>query len=470
MHYEGDKMDSKKELIKNTLIIAVGKFSTQVVTFLLLPLYTSRLTTNEYGTYDFICTLVLFLVPFITLLMQESLFRFLIDADSEEQKKRTISQSAIFIICSTVFSSVILFVVLSIIKYELKNYLIIYLIVNIVNGLALSLARGMGNIRLYSLSSFISSFLTIGLNVVFILYFSLGIRGLLIANIIANFITSMYILIKVRINEYISISNLDRNYMMEMIKYSIPLVPNSVSWVIINLSDRLIISTYLGTSFNGIYAIAYKFPTIINTLYGFFYTAWQESASKAIKGEDYNKFYNSIYKTLKRFLVSIMICLISIMPFIFNVFIGSEFIEAYKYIPMLILGVIFSNISGFYGGIFSAYKDTKIMGISTILAAIINLIINILLIRYIGLYAAALSTIIANLIVCIYRKNKIKKYINFDKDTKFIITTIIIGILSIGAYFSNDLKIYICGLIISISYTVYINKNILYLILNIIKK
>ena len=72
----------KRELIKNTIIVAIGKFSTQIISFLLLPLYTSILTTSEYGIYDFLITVAVFLVPMITLLLEESMFRFLMDADS----------------------------------------------------------------------------------------------------------------------------------------------------------------------------------------------------------------------------------------------------------------------------------------------------------------------------------------------------------------------------------------------------
>ena len=80
-------MNQKKQLLVNTIIIAIGKLSTQVVSFLLLPLYTSKLSPAEYGTYDFLVTLSTFLLPIITLLMEESMFRFLIDANDLKSKK-----------------------------------------------------------------------------------------------------------------------------------------------------------------------------------------------------------------------------------------------------------------------------------------------------------------------------------------------------------------------------------------------
>lgn len=454
-------MESKSRLIKNTMIIAMGKFSTQVISFLLLPLYTTILTDTEYGIYDFINSLVLFLIPFCTLLMEESMFRFLIDADTEEKKKDIISQSIIFILGNMILLTTLLYVVLSYNKYEFKNYILIYLIVSIYNSLAQSLARGLGDIKLYSIGSFISSTLTLILNVIFIAHFRIGIKGLLLAFIIANIASPTFIAIKLNMFKYISIRKINLKRMKDMILYSIPLVPNSISWVIINLSSRLIITPVLGPSANGIYAIANKFPSIINTLYGYFYTAWQEEASRAIKEEGYKKYYNIIYKDLKRLLFAVCICLMASLPFIFNLLVNDKFYEAYRYIPLLVLSMFLSNISGFYGGIFSANKNTKVMGTSTVISAIINLIVNLALIRYLGLYSAALAAVISNFIVCKYRKFKLKRYISFDRDETFYGYSLSISIFILVCYYSKSYTLYFSGLIIAMIYSIYINKNIL---------
>ena len=89
-------MNQKKQLLVNTIIIAIGKLSTQVISFLLLPLYTSKLTPGEYGTYDLLVTISTFLLPIITLLMEESMFRFLIDADDLKEKKRVITATIFY--------------------------------------------------------------------------------------------------------------------------------------------------------------------------------------------------------------------------------------------------------------------------------------------------------------------------------------------------------------------------------------
>ena len=108
-------MQEKKKLLQNTFIIALGRCSTQVLSFLLLPLYTSLLSTSEYGNYDLLNTISIFIIPFITLLMEESMFRFLIDAKDEKEKAKVISQSMLFTFFNIItieFKSIINFVFL----------------------------------------------------------------------------------------------------------------------------------------------------------------------------------------------------------------------------------------------------------------------------------------------------------------------------------------------------------------------
>lgn len=427
-------MNQKKQLMKNTIIIAIGKLSTQIISYLLLPLYTSQLDPSEYGNYDFICTLSIFLCPIITLLMEESMFRYLIDADSKVQRKKIITQTIIYTFFGTVLFTIIAALIMGFETDYTPMYItaiITFVISNILIGLSNALSRGLGKIKLYSVSNFILGISTIILNIVFILALNAGAEGLLWANTIANAFTAIVILAILKLPKYIG--KIDKPLMKDMIKYSIPLVPNSISWSIINMSDRIILTQMVSSAANGIYAMANKFPNIINVLYGYFYTAWKESAAKIVKENNKNQYYNSIYHDAKRFLYAVTICLIAVMPFVFPIFINEAYDEAYVYIPIVMIATYYSNLSSFYGGIFSAYKDTKIMGTTTIVAAVINLVIDLLLVNTLKIYAACFSTLIANLIVYFYRKKKLKKYLKL-KELKWQGPMLFLAIICLAYY------------------------------------
>ena len=235
-------MNHESQLVRNTVIIAIGNLGTKIVSFLLLRLYTSKLTTAEYGTYDFLVTLAIFLLPIITLLMEESMFRFLIDAESPKEKKKIITSTVFYTIFGGTIFTIITGIIMAIIHYEYGLLFIIFVISNIFIGLSNCLARGMSKIKLYSLSNFILGALTIVLNILFIAVWNLGISGLLWSNIIANMLTAIAMLFKLKLTKFIGKKYLSRKVLSNMIHYSIPLVPNSISWLIITMSDRLMLT------------------------------------------------------------------------------------------------------------------------------------------------------------------------------------------------------------------------------------
>lgn len=465
-------MNQKKQLLINTIIIAIGKLSTQVISFLLLPLYTSKLSPAEYGTYDFLVTLSIFLLPVITLMMEESMFRFLIDAEDLKSKKRIITATIAYTIFGTLLFSVIAGIVMGIMRYEYALVFVLFIISNILIGLSNALSRGTGKIKLYSLSNFILGVFTIILNILFIVTFRLGVSGLLWANTVANTVTALIILAKLHLPQFISREDLNKKTLSTMIRYSIPLVPNNLSWVIISLSDRLMLTWMAGSDANGIYSIANKFPNIVYTCYGFFSTAWKESAAKILKEDNKTQYYNSIYKDVKFFLKAIILGLIAIMPFAFPILVDSSYNDAYIYIPILIISIYYTNMSNFYGGIFTAYKDTKIMGSTTVVAAIINILINLIFIPKFGIYAATFSTLISNIVVYAYRRYRIKNYIRLKEKFNYVFWILLA--LTLVTYYINNMIVNIFVFIIVLAYCIFTNqkfiKSILQPIINKFKK
>ena len=459
-------MNQKKELIKNTIIISIGKFSTQLVSFLLLPLYTSLLTTAEYGQYDFLNTISIFLIPCVTLLMEEGMFRFLIDAKETKSKGEVFSTTFLFSIASFIIWSILIFIVGTILNYPFTVYLIFYIFASLLSSLAGSTARGLSKFKLYSLFCFLSSFLTILLNILFILGFKMRLDSLFLSYIIGNSVISLWLLFKIKVFSYVRISNLDKKVTKEMIKYSFPLVPNSISWNAISLTDRLLIINYLGAAKNGIYSVGLRFPTIINTCYSYFNLSWKESASKMVNKKDKDDFYNSVYINLNRLLICVSILIIAFLPVIFNILIKKDYREVYDYIPLMIMSVYFSNLSNFCSGIFSAYKDTKILAKTTLVATIINFIVGFLLIQKIGLYASILATLTAYIVIYFYRNSKLKKYIVLKHDNYVIYHTIVL-LLVVFCYYTKNILFILIGCLISLAYSFFANKE---LIMPIIKK
>lgn len=362
-------MNEHKLLIKNTSIIAIGNMSTKLISFFLLPLYTALLSTEQYGDFDYIVSIATFFVPFVTVLMDESIFRFLIDCQTIEQRERVITTSFCVYLLGCVAFILIAIPLMHFLNYSYTIYASAYIICVSLSGMISALLRGIGRTDQYALFNFLNSALQIILNVLFIAYFKWGLLGMLRASVLAQLIIGLVYIFKFSLYKYIRISLFDKALSKEMMVYSIPLIPNKLSWSIINLSDRIIIMNTLGSAQTGLYAVSNRFPSLMDTVYGFFYQSWKESSARALNGESADKFYNSVYKTLKNFMFSIVIGMIAFMPLVFKIMVNESYHSALVYVPILILAMYFANMSGFYGGIFTAYKQTKIMGSTTVAAA-----------------------------------------------------------------------------------------------------
>ena len=456
-------MNKKKQLAKNTIIIFFGKVCTQLISFLLLPLYTAYLKTSEYGIVDLIQTYVTLLVPIITLELEMSIFRWLIDSRGKEKDTdKLISNNFYVLLLSLTIFSILFFIVTLFVDIPFKYIILIDIIVCVLSGNFLQISRGLGKIMDFSISCILTGLTTVLSNIFLIVFLHMQAEGMIISMALANFICAAYLFIKLKLYKRINFKLIDHKLLKEMYKYSIPLVPNGISWWIVNVSDRSIISIVLGATANGFYAISNKFPTIISSLTGIFNLSWSESASLHINSKDRDEFFSDITNTIIKLFSSLGVGMIACMPFVFPIMINSKYNEAYMYIPPLVLATVFNVLICLYSQIYLAKKMSKQVASTTIMGAIINILLNIIFIRYIGLYAAALSTTISYLIMAVYRHFDLKKYVNIKIEKSLIIQMIIIYSIAISAYYINNIYLNIISLIMACFYSFIINKDFLY--------
>lgn len=261
--------------------------------------------------------------------------------------------------------------------------------------------------------------------------------------------------------QYIDFKKKDKKLIKEMYKYSIPLVPNGISWWIVNVSDRSIITAVLGTAANGIYAVSNKFPTILSSLLGIFNLSWSESAALHINSPDRDQFFSEVSNTVTKLFTCLGVGMISCMPFVFPILINKNYNAAYNYIPILVLGSVFNVIICLYSALYIAKKMTKQVATTSIIGAIINIVINVVLIKYLGLYAAALSTAISYFVMMVYRHFDLKKYMKITYEKGLLIKTILIFTFAIILYYQHNIYLDILNLVVVVIYSILMNKDFL---------
>ena len=456
-------MKREKQLLKNTVIVAIGQICTKFISFFLLPLYTALLSTEEYGVVDLLNTYVSLLLPLIFLQIDQFIFRYLIDVRKDEKsKKKLITTTIITVLIQSFIFLIIYMIIAQFIKNDYKYFLATNVVASMISNLVLQISRGLGDNSTYSQGSLVSGAGTVILNVAFILGLRMGAYGMLLATLLANILCTIFVFIKLKLYKYINIKRFSKDDLKELWKYSIPLIPNQLSWWIINASDRIIVSYALGVAMNGIYSAANKFSSICITIFNIFNMTWSESAAMYIKDDDSSEYFSNIINVSIKLFTALCFGIIAIMPFAFKFLItGADYAPAYYQIPILMLSTIFSIMVSLIGSVYVALKKTKEIAKTSIYAAIINIVINLLLIKFIGLYAASLATLIAYLAMSIYRFIDVQKYIKIKLDKKFIFISIPVIAIVLCVYYIRNVYLCLFGLLITIIFAWKYNGKVI---------
>lgn len=465
-------MSREKELVKNTIILFIGIFFTKVIQYFLLPLYTNYLSTDEYGTFELFSTIITLLLPIVYLQIEQGCFRFLIDRRRKiEESKKVISTSFFFITLINIIVIIIFCFISPLIKNEYKWLVLINLVINSFFALFTQISRGLGKNKLYSISGVVNAITTIIFNILFLVFLKLKVDGMLYGTIIGYIFCIIYLFKKLNLNKFISRKKVDKDILKRIINYSIPMIPNSISWWIFSSSDRIIVSAMIGLSATGILSVAYKLSNIIIVVYNVFNMSLTESIALNINDSDVDEYFNNIYNTIGNFFVSLGTIIIAFLPFIFHILINKNYNSAYGLIPIAIVATEFQVFVGMLGTIYVAKNSTRSIAITSICAAIINFIIDIILIPYIGIYAAVVSTIISYFVLYVYRYVDVnKKYFRVKGNNNLILNFIINIIIILPLSYIEDNMIRLIMILLSIIGTLLLNKNCLHFLKNLLKE
>lgn len=453
-------MSKQKELIKNTLIIGLGKVSTQLISFLLLPLYTFFLSPNEYGTVDLVITYIALIVPTVTLQLEMSSFRFLVDVREDEAQKKLIVSNVLRLVLPILIILAVGFgVIASLLSIPYATLVALIVVATIFSHLFLQFARGFGDNKNFSIASIITGVTTLIVSIWLIAFAGFGAEGMLLSLALANLICAVYLFITLKLWRYIGLSNNDRALQKKLIAYSLPLVPNGVSWWVINVSDRTIITLLLGAAANGIYAVSNKYAAIFSGIFSIFAMSWTESASLHINSKGRDVFFSQTSNAIIRLFGSFGLLLIAGIPLIFSFLVSAHYNQSYLYIPILIVAAFFNAIVLLYSAVYVARKMTKQVMNTSLAAAGINIVLTIGLIPFLGLFAAAISTAVAYLAMAIFRHYDLKKYVKITYQKGLFLKIALLYVIAMTLYYLNTPLGNVANILIIATSAIILNRS-----------
>ncbi len=463
-------MKRERQLMRNTLILGIGTFLPRLSAFITLPIYTSYLLAADVGVYDLVVTLLIGLVvPLITLQIEQAVFRFLLDSKHKEDRAEIITTSYIFVFITTIIGCLITYYAFEIFMTDyasLSWYIVVYLFTESLILVTRQVVRGLGYNKVFSVSSVIATFSNLLLIVLFLIKWHMGLTGLMVSLIIADLLSITYLIFRVDVLSYLHFYSYSKNRLIQLFKYSFPLIPNNISWWIVNAADRIIVTAILGAEINGLYAISNKIPTILTLFTTTFNLAWQETAVRSSSDKDVRRFYSKTFRNIFNIASAGMLLLIATTPILFEILVKGDFQEAIYQVPILVLGTYFSCFGTFYGGIYIAEKNSKKVGVSSFVAAIINTVVHLLLINFIGLYAASISTAIAYFVIAIYRAIDIQKKYHIRYNFRIMAVIAVFTIIAFGLFYIGGITAMIVNIILMLGISYLLNYTLVHGILN----
>lgn len=401
-----------KKLLSDTLIFAIGTFSSKVLVFLLMPLYTRILTTADYGSVDLIMQTGNLLFPVVTAGIVSGVVRYGLDKSYNKRDvfstgvKTTFIGLGILLVCMPLF---MLFPFLN--QFQLIVYLYLFVVMSSLRYLCSQFVRAIGYVKLYAFDGILSTVLLIVFNVLFLVVFRWGITGYILATVAADVCSTIFLFITAELYKYTTFKSTNKKVSRSMLRYSIPLIPNNIFWWITNVSDRYILAGYCGTAENGLYAAAQKVPTIINLVSSIFMDAWQLSAMSDMDQRERSAFFTKVFRGFWGVTVVCASGLITLARPITTVLVGPEFYDSWKFIPLLILSMVFSCFVSFLGSIYMVERNSNLAFVTTAVGAVTNIVLNFMLIPQFGGNGAAFATFLSYFLVFLIRMNNTKKYI-----------------------------------------------------------
>lgn len=398
-----------KYLIKNTGILTISNFSSKFLSFLMVPLYTSVLSTEEYGQYDIVMSSIQLILPIFSLNIVDGVMRFLMD--SKINKDSVISVGVNYVVISIMLSIVTILSIgyLANIKFIRDHIILIILLAVsfITYQFMIQSAKGLEKVLEIGIAGVIGTVVTIGCNILFLIIFPLGIDGFYLSYILGMSIPALYIALHIPLVRQFTYMP-DHELAKEMLIYSLPLILTAVGWWVITLSGRYFVTSMCGMGENGIYSVSSKIPGIIVVIQGVFLQAWQITAVKEAKAKDADRFYTKAFLYLNILMVISSSIIIFFTNHLAQFMYAKEFYTAWQYVPFLIVSTIFNCAAGYIGAILSAQKNSQAMGMSAIYGVVSSVVFNAVLISLYGVQGAALSAALSSFVIFFVRYTYVK--------------------------------------------------------------
>ena len=427
-----------KHTFKHSFIYSLGNLSVKIIGLILLPVYTSHLTTAEYGILSILETTSLILQTFVSFSIGNSMMRWWADAKNEVERKSYVFTTFAFLLTAAIVFNILFqpftvsFSRIFFKREDLSIYFVILFLTvafEVLSRYILTILRMLEQSTKYIITSSIKLIVTLSLTIYFVVVLKIGVKGIILSQLIgAVFLT--LILLPVLLKNIVL--KFRKDQLKPMLAFSIPLSFTWLSFSVFNMGDRYVLKFISGDSQVGIYSLAYKIAGFLNFfVLQSFQAAFMPIALKMYKEPNAKRFFSKILTYLTVGLTFGALGLALFAPEVVMLFSpeNKNYWDAGQYVYLINLNVIILGMRYMFSLSFHISKKTKIMPLYVTIFATLNIILDFFTIKYWQITGAILSSIFSNLLLTyvFFRQNQ--KIYPVKYELKKDILVIFVGIL-----------------------------------------
>lgn len=438
-------MNKYIKLVKNISIFAIGTFTSKLLVFLLTPFYTSVLSPDQFGDVNLIVDTSNLIIPIATICITDAVIRFGLDRAVDRDQVFT---NGILVLLSGFGIMLLLMPVLLQFDIIAEYPVLIYLFVlcSGFNSLCLQFIRARGLVKLFAYSGIQNTAIMVIVNIIMLGVFHLGIYGYVLSIIIADFISAIFLFWIAGLRKFIHFRAINKRLLRAMILFSLPLIPTALFWWINTLSDKYVITYMLenGKYMNGLYSAAHKLPTFLTMIAGVVMQAWNISAITEDNAKDKKRFYKNVFGSFTAIIFMGASFVILLTKVITKILVAGQYYDSWQFVPVLMLATVFTCFSSFLASIYMVAKKNRVSMLTILAGAVVNIVLNLIMVPIYGAIGAAIGTFISCLLVFILRAITTKQFIRFDMQIpKLTLNTIILVFQSVVMIFEVQYWIYL---------------------------
>lgn len=446
---------SQKKLLKDTAIYAIGEIAPKIIGFFLLPIYTKYLSPSDYGILSYTNAVVMFLFVLGALSLNTYVLRFYFEQKTEEDIKTLIGNIFLSIGAFNLLLFSVIYVVTPCainyfsIQIPWKPYFQFALINNLLEGFSiipLVLFRVKQNARLFVTLSLGKTLLQFLITFLFIVVFKYGLLGHYLGRFISLAVFFIFYWIIIYRN---AIFKIDLKQLKQGLIFSLPLLPGAVAYLILSLSDRIILERHVDISELGIYNVAYILAFSLSMIVQSGYRALEPEFYKWYGKEGFFQFVSKVQSVFLFAVYSIALIIALFSQEIFKLLATDAYYSGYKLVPIILIGAIMTGQNVIFSTVITSSKKTKVVGFATFAGAFISIGFNLVLIPIWGVYAAAASSAFSYFAMNLYLFKKME-FPGKRMTTEFQALSLFI-LSSFGIFYILDLDLSLFSILVKIA-------------------